>query len=233
MRFPAGVLQWGAAAAVAAGFRWRGAATSAMNGTMKCARRATGWLAAAWLAAGCAGDHGTTRTETTSRRSSGDPLLEKYAGNFDYRKGTDGTQRVVSDRRSGFEGKEAAGFGKTIDKKEFRTTAYDKKPWWGTKDYATSAYAGPTDGSRFQKKSRFSGQAAREGTLVAHDAGTVYRTKGYATREAREATAKKLDKPADAWVESRQAANQPPRIVDWQQARKLQVNETRSLLGRE
>jgi hypothetical protein len=207
----------------------------AMLQAVKRTAQALAWLTVVWLVAGCAGDKDGTAADTavTTHRSSGDPLLERYAGNFDYRKSTDGAQRVMSGQRSSFEGKEAAGYGKNVDKKEFGTKAYTKKPWWGTKEYTTSDYAGPTDGSRFQKRSWFAGKKAREATKVFPAAGKNYPTNDYPTSEAQEASTSPLDKPTDALVESRRATYQPPAVMDWRQARKMKVDETRSILGRE
>jgi hypothetical protein len=197
-----------------------------------------GWENAAWLVAcgllsACAGDKGESST-TTVTRSSGDPLLERYAGNFRYEKSEDGSQRVVSNARSRFEGKQADNVAAEYGTKEYRgTKAYTKKPWWGSKDYGTKSYEGPTDGSRFQKESALAGKGAPEAGAVAPAAGKSYRTGSYRTGAAREAGTRRLEHPQDALTENRRELGESPKIVGWEAQRKLQMGEVKGMLGKE
>jgi len=184
------------------------------------------------LAACATKDESATKT-TTTRHSSGDPLLDHFAGNFGYQKGPDGTQRVVSDQRSQYEGKQSNQFSGQYAHQEFQTNAFTTKPWWGTRQYTKSTYDGPTDGSRFKTDSPLAGQTAREAGSVSPAAGRSFRTGVFGTRPARETTAPNLDKPVDALTQSRRESAPQPTIVNWKEQRKMQVSETRSLLGRE
>jgi hypothetical protein len=190
-------------------------------------------LLACGLVAACAGDKSETTTTTTTR-SSGDPLLEKYAGNFRYEKSEDGSQRVVSNARSSFEGRQTNSFSGEYGTKQYGgTKAYTKKPWWGSKDYGRKAYEGPTDGSRYRKDSAWGGQQAPEGGETASDAGKSYRTGNYRTGAAREASARRIDKQADALTENRREMQGAPKIVGWEEQRKLQLSDTKGMLGKE
>lgn len=161
-------------------------------------------------------------------------MLDRYAGNFRYGKGEDGAQRIVSNARSEFDGKRSSNFEGQYKTKQFgKKDAEVQKPWWGTREYATSRYSGPTDGSRFQQDSILGNDVAGESGKVSRDTGRSYRTGVYQTGAAHEASARPVEKRADALTESKRDNQVSPRIVGWEQQRQLQMSETKSLLGRE
>jgi len=210
---------------------WRSGPLRAMVPPMSRWLHAFATLLVSTLLTACA-TKGETKT-TTVRRSSGDPLLDHYAGNFNYQKSTDGSQKVVSNQRSQYDGKQSTQFSGDYARKEYQTKAFTTKPWWGTRAYTKSTYSGPTDGSRFKTDSPLGSQTARESGAVSPAADRKFRTGIFATKAAREASTKQLDKPVDALTENRRQSAVQPAIINWKEQRKMQMNDTRSLLGRE
>ena len=134
-------------------------------------------------------------------------------------------------QRSQYESKgESPYFKGDYAKTAYQTGSYDKKSWWGNKDYGTKQYANNTDGSRFQKNSQFTRQGASESATTATLPGT-YQTGTYATGAAREAGRRGLTKQADAVTESRRHAYPQPEVVDWHEQRSLSVEQSKGILG--
>jgi len=137
-----------------------------------------------------------------------------------------------SNKRSPFETKgESPYFKGAYGKKEYKAGEYNSKSWWGNKDYGAKKYDGGTDGSRFMTASRDGGKAARE---AGNSAGMTknYQTGNYATNAAREAGKDGLSKPTDAQTEARRNSFESPDIIDWKQQRTMNIEQTRSILGR-
>lgn len=148
-----------------------------------------------------------------------------------YKQDAHGNWVPQTDQRSQFEAKgESPYFKGKYDGKSYQTGSYDKKSWWGNKDYGTKAYANNTDGSRFQKNSPFSRQGAPESATPANLPGS-YQTGAYATGAAREAGRQGVTRKADDLTESRRHAYEPPEVIDWREQRSLSVDQSKSLLG--
>jgi hypothetical protein len=116
--------------------------------------------------------------------------------------------------------------------KAYKTGEYAKTSWWGKKEVERKAYAGKTDGSRFQTAARDQGVNAREADTRASVPGP-YQTGNYQTGNARESTMDKVAKPADAYTENRRGNLEEPEVMGWKQLRALDIKGTRSILGRE
>ena len=138
-----------------------------------------------------------------------------------------------NNRRSEFEnkGQDPNFAGKDFQKKDYKAGDYAKKSFWGNKEYDHKAYAGNTDGSKFQKSSKLQDKGAREaGTSAAIP--DSYKTDTYGTNAAREAGSSPLAKPGNAEIDNRQKVYQQPEIIDWQEQRKLSLDQSRGILGR-
>ena len=188
-------------------------------------------FAAASLLVSC----GTGSDKKESTASSEPPrrlsLNERFtSGGQDpnsFKRGADGKLKIDNAKRSQFELKgQATVGGKNYQKKDYRTGDYAKKTWaGGNKDYGNKAYAGPTDGSRFQTNSRMDGQGAPESGSRARIPDT-YDTGTYATGDAREDGNLSRDSGA--------AAREAGRTNDqfqWHSQRDLTVDQSRSMLG--
>lgn len=145
-----------------------------------------------------------------------------------FKRDANGKLKSDNSKRSSYERQgEASMGGKTYQKKDYKTGDYAKKSWWGNKDYDRKSYAGNTDGSRFQTKSALDGQGARESDSQAK-IPEKYNTGNYATGAAREA-ANSVSR--DSGSTAREAGRTNDQY-QWDGARQLTVDQSRSLLGR-
>lgn len=170
-----------------------------------------------------------------STASSGAPkrLSERINEKSGFVQDDEGNWKPRVDRRSSFETKgESPYFKGEYAKKEYKAGEYAKKSWWGSKTYENKAYQGDTDGSRFAKTSRFDGNQARDGQQVAREGGT-YETGNYATGRANETGKKNIAHPSDAETDVRRRVFTPPPVIDWESQRNLDLQQTKSILGRE
>ncbi|MES2476750.1 MAG: hypothetical protein V4640_13280 [Verrucomicrobiota bacterium] len=144
-----------------------------------------------------------------------------------FKQGADGKLEINNAKRSHFEGmSEASVGGKSYQKKEYNAGEYQKKSWWGNKDYGRKAYAGSTDGSRFQTTSRLDGKGAPEAGNQAK-IPDKYQTDTYATGDAREAGNINRDDAVQAYEEGKKKDE-----YQWGEARTLSVDQVRGMQGR-
>jgi hypothetical protein len=172
--------------------------------------------------------------EGVRRKSYSDPLLDRYASNYDYEEGEDGMTRVTSKKRSQYEGSRASGFNKSYQGKNYQTGQVDKAPWWGRKGYEKQVWNGGKSASEGSKRSWFGSKKSTLTGRSARGAGKAYGTGGYATGPAYEQGAGRLGKPRDALTENRRADPNfdEPQIIGWEQQRKMEMDQTRGILGR-
>ncbi len=209
----------------------RGAKRARMPGVTRIfSRGVPTWVVLAGVLAGCSGE--STRTVTSTRRTISDPLLNRYAGNFTKETGTDGSTKIVSARRSRFEGRQVDGYGKAIAKKRFDTHERSKRPWWGKKDYGRKSWTGNKEAADAGRKSWFGSRRAKEGGKMARAAGKSYETGPYGTGAASEAGTKRLGHGEDALTKNRRETSPDPRIIGWEEQRKMSMEQTRGILGR-
>lgn len=169
-----------------------------------------------------------------SRPSAGKPstLSQRLQENQGFTQDANGNWVPTQDKRSTFEAQGASPYFKgKFEGKTYKTGGYERKSWWGAKNYDRKSYAGKTDGSRFQTASGLSGQAARESRTDA-GMGTRYGTGTYATNTAREASGESIARPGDAETAERRRVYEAPGIIDWREQRNLSIEQTRGLLGR-
>jgi len=190
----------------------------------------TAWApAAVLLLVGCASEEPKT---TTVRKSFSDPLLDRYASNYDYKKGTDGSTKVVSKKRSQFEGSQASGFNKSFQGKNLQVNEVEKAPWWGRKGYEKQVWDGGKAANEGSKRSRFGSRKSTLAGRSARGAGKSYGTGGYKTGAAYEQGTSRLGKPQDAITENRRADYPDPVIIGWEKKREMDMRQTKGILGR-
>lgn len=159
-------------------------------------------------------------------------MSERMGEDNGYKQDANGNWVPRIDKRSSFESQGESNLGsKSYQKEAYKTGDYTKKSWWGNKEYDRKAYAGNTDGSRFQTDSRFQGQGAREAGNAAR-IPDPYATNTYATNAAREAGLDRLKKPSDAATENRQKVYEQPEIIDWREQRSVTMDQSKGILGR-
>lgn len=169
---------------------------------------------------------------TTVRKSYSDPLLDRFASNYDYAKGEDGTTKVVSRKRSQFEGSEASGFNKSYQGKNYQTGEVDKAPWWGRKGYEKQVWNGGKSASEGSKRSRFGSRKSTLADRSAGGSGKGYKTGSYKTGSAYEQGTNRLSRPQDAITKNQGEAYPDAVIVGWEEKRKMDMGQTKGILGR-
>lgn len=180
------------------------------------------------LPVSCASDNNKSGRPESARRSLSERLNEKNG----YKQDADGNWLPQNDKRSPYESKGQSSYFKgQYEKKAYQAGEYSKTSFWGNKEYGRQNYSGSTDGSRFQKNSRFDGQGAREAGNSA-DIPKTYQTDAYATNAAHEAGNTAIGRPADAETEMRRKVYQPPEIIDWRQQRQLSLEQSKGILGK-
>jgi hypothetical protein len=186
-------------------------------------------LLLALLAASCASDN----KKSSPAPEPAKPLSQRLSESNGYKQDASGNWVPRNDKRSSFESQgESQNFKGEYKGKTYKAGEYAKKSWWGNKDYGSQSYAGETDGSRFQKTSRFDGQGARETTGDAAKISGPYQTGNYATSAATESNSGSIAKPSDAATESRRKVYAQPEIIDWQQQRSITLDQSKGILGR-
>lgn len=177
----------------------------------------------------CAGEKGGSGSEASNPRASLQDRLSESGG---FKQDADGNWVPKSDKRSSYDTQRDSPYFKGNVKKEtYRTGDYAKKSWWGKKDYKAGAYQGETDGSRFQTQARQQGQVASDSGRKARLEGP-YETKTLGYEAARETRTDELGRPSNAYTKSQQSTYKAPSVIDWNEQRKLSLEESRGILGR-
>lgn len=180
------------------------------------------------LLSSCGSDGGNKATASTPAPRK--TLSERMSEDGGYKQDANGKWAPRSDKRSPYESQGASQYGsKEYKKQEYKAGDYAKKSWLGGKEYDRKAYAGNTDGSRFQKASDLSGKGARE-TETTFKTPDQYKTGNYATTAAREAGNSPIAKTSNDMIENRRNDYQPPEIIDWREQRSM--DRSKGLFGR-
>ncbi len=173
----------------------------------------------------------TAQQPTGARIRSADDWVGEKAKNNGFTKDASGNMVPKTDKRSFYENKSASRYGsKEFSKSEYKAGDFAKKSWWGNKNYAPKAYAGNTDGSRFQTPSDLQGQGAREANNAA-DIPDNYQTGTYATGNANETGNAPVQKGSNDAIENRRKVFAQPDIIDYREQRSLTVEQSKSILG--
>lgn len=183
----------------------------------------------ALLTVSCASDSNKEKSSSTPAIK---PLSQRIDEKNGYQKDANGNWQAQTEKRSSFESKGPSAYFKGgYAKKDYKTTNYSKKSWWGNKDYQTKEYAGSTDGSRFQKSSSLNGKSARD-TGKSASLTKAYKTRDYATQSAREQDTKNIKKFSDTETDIRRRVYPTPDVIDWTQQRSLSIDQSKGILGR-
>lgn len=180
------------------------------------------------LLASCASDSSPDKSAAPTHKT----LSERMNEDNGYKQDSEGNWKPQSDRRSPYESKgETHDATKGFNKQAYKAGDYNKKSWWGNKDYGHQTYQGNTDGSSFQKSSALQGKGASEAGSNAN-IPTNYQTNNYRTNSAREAAGKQIKKGSNTEIENRRSGYQQPEIIDWKQQRTLSMDQSKGIMGR-
>lgn len=123
-------------------------------------------------------------------------------------------------------------FNSAYAKRDFSGKSHERKSFWGKKDYASKAFDGGRDASRFQQGAREGGLWAKQGALVSNETGRSYDRGRDFGGSAAEVSRSPLSRPSDAEVDARRRVYKQPKVEDVQRKRALTIDDTRSMLGR-
>lgn len=189
------------------------------------------WHFLAWtpiaLLVACASSN--DNSSETGHRSLSQRLNEQVQ----FKQNADGQWAPDSDRRSSFESQGSSPYFKgNVEKKEYQSTAFQKKPFWGRSDYTgKSDYQVSEDGDRFRQTSLFAQGNAKESQQAARTTGT-YATSNVSKGAAREGSARRLDRPSDAETDVRRRVFAQPQVLNSRSGRSMSVEQSNSILGR-
>ncbi len=183
------------------------------------------------LIASCGTDADKNAPQPQARKS----MNERFGGGgrdpSSFQQDSNGKLKTDASKRSFYENKSDSNYGgKEFTKGEYKAGEFAKKSWWGNKNYAPKAYAGNTDGSRFQTASGLQDQGAREANNAA-DIPDNYRTGSYATGNANEAANAPVQKGSNDSIENRRKVFDQPEVFDYREQRSITVDQSKSLLG--
>jgi hypothetical protein len=187
-------------------------------------------LALCLITSQCAEKKVTNEASETSRpRTLTERLNSKEKQG--YFKDSEGNWKSNSNKRSSFESAGQASMGKKdFNTKKFNPGNYEKKSWWGNREYKPQQYAGNTDASRFATTAPDAGKSAAEAGNSSFFSGKKVDANRITRQGAREESATGLSRPSDAETDLRRKVYQEPTIIDWREQRALQIKDTKSWL---
>jgi hypothetical protein len=182
---------------------------------------------------------GSCAKDAPSKESTASPtpaahrtLSERLSESNGYKQDATGNWKPQNDRRSSFETKDKSQFAsKSYQKSAYKTGDYAKTSWGGSKSYDRKSYTGNTDGSRFKETSKFQHQDAQETTTEA-DLSKPFQTSEYATQAADEMGKNSVKTSSNSIADKRRKVFIQPRVIDWNEQRRLSLEQSKSLLGR-
>lgn len=187
-------------------------------------------LALCLISCQCAEKKVTNEASETSRpRTLTERLNSKEKQG--YFKDSEGNWKSNNNKRSSFESTGQASMGnKDFNTKKFNPGNYEKKSWWGNREYKPQQYAGNTDASRFATTAPDAGKSATEAGNSSFFSGKKVDANRIARQGAREESASGLLRPSDAETDVRRKVYQEPTIIDWREQRALEIKDTKSWL---
>lgn len=186
-------------------------------------------LAACALLAGCAGEDIDPSKPAVAERKG---LQERLSESGGYKQDENGNWVPKSDKRSPYDSQRDSPYFKgKIEPERYKTGEYEKKSWWGSKDYGKKEFAGDTDGSRFQTTARQQGQTSSESGKAARTS-EPFRTNSLERTSARESSNPAIKRTTNAAVESKSSTYKAPSVIDWREQRSMSMDRSRGILGR-
>ncbi|MGE9268704.1 MAG: hypothetical protein ACQKBY_11455 [Verrucomicrobiales bacterium] len=157
---------------------------------------------------------------------------DKYNWMKDVQMGKDGS--ITGGKRSMYDNAGSAGYRGRVKTPEYLKKDYYQKEWNGSKNYAAGSYDGKMGARESGTNSRFGGQQAHGSGQEAWMAGKNYAAGTYQTGNARERSRDEVERSGVAVVEHRERVwGWNPTIYSKDEYRKMTMQETRSLLGKE
>ncbi|GAA5125468.1 hypothetical protein JIN84_14175 [Luteolibacter yonseiensis] len=171
-------------------------------------------------------------SQGATERSVADWVSEKSKDNG-FKKNEKGSWVPKSDKRSSYDqmGQDPNFANKTYKKEAYKPGDFSKKSFWGNKEFDRKAYAGNTDGGKFQKASKLGEKGARESSTNAKLPDN-YDTNGYATNSAREAGNAPITKGTNDQIENKRNDFERPDIIDYREQRQMSKAQTTTIMGR-
>lgn len=179
-----------------------------------------------------------TRPENKGARTEKElesDLMNKFAGGFGLQRDKDGNTKMVSDKRSSFEGYRYSGDTSEIAKKAFATTEFEKKRF----DGASSKFETKTwDGIKAFKNGKmetpdFIAHAKGVNTPAWQDSGKEYATRKaeFQGRSWKEAD-RQIGREVNQNIEDKRKSFQQPSMMNVKEAQARTIQETREMMGR-
>lgn len=195
-----------------------------------------GWIAffpltaAFALMVSCAGEKVDHSKPTQAARPG---LQERLSENAGYKQNEKGEWVPKIDKRSSYDSQRDTPYfkDKLATAERYKTGDYAKKSWWGSKGYGKKSYEGDTDGSRFRTEARQDGQVARDNGKAARTTDP-FKTNTLTYDSALESRNPGIDRPTNALIESERKTYKAPSVIDWKEQRSLDLDQSRSILGR-
>ncbi len=151
-------------------------------------------------------------------------------------KGENGMAQSGSDKVSDFDGKMSNIGSQDFSGKNYNTESYRKERWGGNTQYKTTEFAENTDGSRFEHSPYYvdrNSRARDNGKYAAAD-GSEFAAGKYAgaNQDANEGGFNAIQSGESGYVTSRRN-NTKPLIVSKEDYRRLTIDDSRKMLGKE
>ena len=182
----------------------------------------------------CATERTVTNSLETRNQKSMD-LMDRFAGGFSVQKDKDGEMKMVSEKRSSFEGRRYGGEISSVEKKALETSGFEKKQFDGA-------------GTRFETKKWDGTKSFMDGKtevpdFIAHAKGVNTgtwqdATKQYAMRKAeiQGRTWKEADKQfgheINRDIDAKRKNFEQPSMMSIREAQAHTIQETREMMGR-
>lgn len=136
-------------------------------------------------------------------------------------------------KRSAYDQKKIASYGKSRKVPGYLTRDYHSKAWNGSKDYSTGSYQDSTSFQGTQKKSWIEGEKSSADQKMARGSKTNYQAGDYRTGSAGE-SGQGVSVPESGYLNSRRSVKRKPLLmIEKDEYRQLSVGQSRSLLGKE
>jgi hypothetical protein len=186
-------------------------------------------VAVCTVLASCAGEQADPSKPAVAERKG---LQERLSESGGYKQNEKGEWVPKSDKRSAYDSQgDSPYFKGKVKTERYKTGEYAKKSWWGSKDYGKKSYEGNTDGSRFRSEARQDGQVARDNGKTARTTDP-FKTNTLPSETARESRSPAIDRPTNAAVESQRNTYKAPSVIDWKEQRSMNMDQSKSILGR-
>lgn len=156
----------------------------------------------------------------------------RYQSDVQFVQDKDGSIRPNKDVRSQFDGKQEYLGQRDIKGKQYASQDFRRERWGGNTKFDADAYSGNQDASRYKHSPHFVQQQASAQGKKASMGGQNFATGNYATASASENKAKRHAHKSDAKTDRRREVYVQPRIISRGDYNKLNVEDTRSMMGR-